>query len=660
MANYGWNGKILRVNLNTGTTSEEDTSNFEPEKFIGGRGFGARVAWKELPPDVGPFDPENRLMFMPGPLTGTLAPGSGRCTVCGVAAQNSVISDDAEGLYSWSGIGGSFGTEIKFAGYDGIIIQGKSSEPVYLYIEDGNVEVKSAEGMWGKGTYAAMKEIMKKHGKETKVAAIGPAGENESSIAAITNDSESAAGQGGFGGVMGSKKLKAIAIKGSEEVKVDDHEALLSTVKEINHEVCWPVSTDDLEKGYTSSSYSVDSHSKACTLGCQGFCGGTRSLNYPGDIQYGEVTTFSFCASIGDYEVDHIGNQLGINFWDFAYGIVPILQYASKQDWLNEVDGLEIPAPEEKIINSNYADTPKPLLVKLMRKLAYREDELGDLMAEGGVEMARELWEEETDEILSRIYPGVPDYPIGYTGHWDCHWKHGAVGWPHWLVSSLIWATSNRDPANDSVHHFTDNIALYPEAEMMNGEKLSWDKVREVSERLYGYEGAMDYEVTYDPPEAKASAAVWHRWRGALVASLLLCDWQMPRVFTLRPKDGPQTYPQAEAEMFSAVTGINMSEEELDKAGERIWNLERAIDVRYGRNRDWDESIIPYFEHPSMDAEGEGKHAFDAEEWKKQLTAFYELSGWDTETGRPTRSKLEELDLDDVADQLEEKDLLPS
>ncbi len=659
----GWTGKVLRVDLSEKVIMEEATSKYEPEKYIGGRGFGARIAWDEIPPEVGPFDPENRLMFFTGPLVGTMAPGSGRLTVCGVSAQNGAMSD-RDGLYSWSGIGGRFGIEMKFAGYDGIIFQGKSPEPVYLWIKDGDVEIREAEDLWGMTCGGVIRTLMKRHGSYTKVAAIGPAGENKSRIGSILTDSGSAAGQGGFGGVMGSKNLKAVAIQGNGGVNIHDNESLLETVNRVSHELCWPVSPSSLKMGKTRSSYSVDSHSKACTMGCQGFCFGTFYMNLPGKALETEITGLDFCfgvpASDGPpIEGAYLCNQLGINIADFSYGIVALLQYARQQGLIEEIDGLEIPKPDYEIINGKYEKFPSKLLATVLRRLAYREGELGDAMAEGGVIMAQRLFGDGASEILSKIYPGAPAHPVGHLGHWDCHWLHGAVGWPHWLVSGLIWATANRDPGNDTLHSFTDNIAFYPGTEMVNGEKLTWDKVKAVSKRLYGMEGSMDYQVTYDPPEAKARPAAYHRWRGALLSSLLLCDWQMPRVFSIREMEGPQTYPQAESEMFSAVTGIKTSEKELDKAGERIVNLERALDVRYGRTRDWDEAIIPYYKWPSLDAEGEGKYMFDADKFKKQLTAFYEYSGWDKVTGWPTRAKLEELGLKDVANELASIGKLP-
>jgi aldehyde:ferredoxin oxidoreductase len=674
MANNGWTGKILRINLSTATVQEEATSKYEPEKYIGGRGFGAKIAWDEIPPNVGPFDPENRLMFFTGPLVGTMAPCSGRWTVCGVGAQNGAMYNGVGG-YTWSGIGGRFGIEMKFAGYDGIIFQGKSPAPVYLWVQDGHAEIRAATDLWGMTTGSVTRALMKRHGDNTKVASIGPAGENKSRIGSIITDSGSAAGQGGFGGVMGSKNLKAVAIQGSGKISVYDSESLLTTTKKVNHEWCTPIAPVDpsfIELGHTKQNYSTTQRGIACTMGCQAFCEWAKLVtNSPGQALETDITTVNFCFGISSlgpgYESTFICNQLGINGWDFGSGIVPLLEFASQQGLVGQVDGIPIPAPTYTIINGKKLALSNKLNATLLRKLAYREDALGDAMAEGGVLMANKLWPaypgsalSVLEPVLTRAYPGYPSRPIGCTGHWDCHWAHNAVQWPHWIVAALIWATANRDPGDDTLHSFTDNIARYPGTKMCDGSTFTQDKVDAVSKRLYGMTGAMDPAVSFDPPEAKAKAAQVHKWKGALLSSLLLCDWQMPRIFSVRKMTGPQTYPQAESEMYSAVTGLKTSEQEMDKAGERIVNLERAIDVRYGRTRAWDEAAIPYFSQPSMDKVVGNQLAFDGEKFKKQLTALYTLSGWDTVKGWPTRPKLEDLGLKYVADGLATINKLPA
>jgi len=200
----GWVGKILRVDLTSRKISEASSYDYVP-KFLGGRGLGAKICWDEVPPEVGAFDPENRIIFATGPLQGTLAPTSGRFMVLGKAAQTAPVES-----FCRSGVGGHWAPELKWAGYDALIVQGKSEKPVYLWITDQKAEILDATRLWGLDTYQTQQMIWKIHGNKTRVMVIGRAGENRSRIACILTDSGDASGQGGFGGVMGSKNLKAI------------------------------------------------------------------------------------------------------------------------------------------------------------------------------------------------------------------------------------------------------------------------------------------------------------------------------------------------------------------------------------------------------------------------------------------------------------------
>ena len=193
----GWVGKILRVDLTNSKISEVSTFDYVP-RFLGGRGLGAKICWDEVSLEVGAFDPENRLIFATGPLQGTLAPSSGRLMVVGKSPQTGPVES-----YARSGVGGHFAPQLKWAGYDALIIQGRASKPVYLWITDQKAEILDAAGLWGLDTYQTQQTIWKLHGDKTRVMVIGKAGENRSRIACILTDTGDAAGQGGFGGVMG-------------------------------------------------------------------------------------------------------------------------------------------------------------------------------------------------------------------------------------------------------------------------------------------------------------------------------------------------------------------------------------------------------------------------------------------------------------------------
>ena len=218
---YGWIGKILRVDLSSGRIWEESVAE-EIQRFLGGRGLGAWYAWKELPPGIDGFDEENRLMFLTGPLTGTLAPTSGRFEVCGIAPQAYPRPH-----YTRSNVGGHWGPTLKYAGYDGVIVQGRAERPSYLWVEDGRAEIRDAGDLWGLDTCETQQQLKAQTGFDTEVMCIGPSGEHLVRIAVIHSSLENAAGQGGFGAVMGSKNLKAVAVRGTGGIRVADPETFL-------------------------------------------------------------------------------------------------------------------------------------------------------------------------------------------------------------------------------------------------------------------------------------------------------------------------------------------------------------------------------------------------------------------------------------------------
>ncbi|PIU14822.1 MAG: aldehyde ferredoxin oxidoreductase, partial [Hadesarchaea archaeon CG08_land_8_20_14_0_20_51_8] len=210
---YGWAGKILEVDLSNEKITETKLDEKLARDFIGGRGLGVKILYDRVGPDIKPLDPENLLIFATGPLTGTLAPTSGRHCVVTKSPLTGTILD--------SHSGGFWGAELKFAGYDAIIVNGQAKKPVYLLVNDGKAELKSANAFWGKGTHATTDAICKEVGDDkVKVACIGQAGEKLVRIAAIINDKYRAAGRGGVGAVMGSKRLKAIAVRGKGRPKI--------------------------------------------------------------------------------------------------------------------------------------------------------------------------------------------------------------------------------------------------------------------------------------------------------------------------------------------------------------------------------------------------------------------------------------------------------
>jgi aldehyde:ferredoxin oxidoreductase len=216
----GWTGKILRVNLTTGTCSVEDLNMEWAGTFVGGRGLAARYLYEEIDPAIDPFSPDNKIIFATGPLTGTNASCGARYMVITKGAQTNTITT--------SNSGGHWGPELKFAGYDMVIIEGKAAKPVYLFIYDDLVEIRSAEHLWGKTVFDTEDTIREEVGiPDAHVACIGPAGENLVRFACIMNDKHRAAGRSGVGAVMGSKNLKAIAVRGTGAVTIANPEAYM-------------------------------------------------------------------------------------------------------------------------------------------------------------------------------------------------------------------------------------------------------------------------------------------------------------------------------------------------------------------------------------------------------------------------------------------------
>jgi hypothetical protein len=222
---FGWRGQLLRVDLDNGAITKEPLSLDVAKEYLGGRGLGAYLHGEEVPVSIAPLSAENHLLFVTGPLTGTLAPNGGRYTV--------VTRTLPTGEISAASISGKWGSELKFAGFDGIIIEGKAAEPIYLWIKDGKAELRSAAHLAGKTVSDTTEALIKETDKRAVVSCIGPAGENEVNCSVIVSDCFSAAGSCGAGAVMGSKNLKAVVVCGMDGFRVADREKLLKSANEL-------------------------------------------------------------------------------------------------------------------------------------------------------------------------------------------------------------------------------------------------------------------------------------------------------------------------------------------------------------------------------------------------------------------------------------------
>jgi len=644
---YGWTGEILRVNLSSGEISIIDTMKYVPD-FIGGLGIASRIAWEELSVGVDAFDEENLLFIMVGPLTGTMASGAGRVEVLGIAPQQH------PSIFSRSGMGGHWGAELKYAGYDGIIVEGKAQKPVYVWIDDGQVEILDAENLWGRGTYGTTIALRAMHGKNTRIISCGQAGERLCRIAIIQTETGNAAGQGGYGAVMGSKNLKAIAVRGTKGVKIARPKEFFDLCVHSSREGQTPgsfeISAD--RKGIRTDSAGDTFRLRKC-----GFCltpcvhpihenvQSTDGLSIPSVAR--QCWSYMGITQKVDRVARAMTSDYGLNGWEITYGIIPWLQMCKQHGLIDKIDGMDIPVPDKPLeYLRDTASYSSEFIHLLVRKIAFREDELGDALADGACYAADRLFGGEGIPLLEHIYPRR----CGQTEHWGGHWgPGGTVYWPWWLPPILQWCVDTRDPASDSTHQWTEHVQFYlPESGPLRGP-FSLEKARNVCVKVYGNPDVCDPAFTYNPPEAKAIPAIWHSHRGMIVNSLILCDYENTRVFSMLSEDGAADTALM-SKLFSASTGYNVSEKELNLAGEHIWNQLRAIDVRnFGRNRAIDELTLDGFMYPGKD---DGV-ILEREKFLKLLDKYYELSGWNLTNGWPTRAKLEELGLGDVAEELE-------
>ena len=651
----GWVGKILRVDLDSGKTWTQASIEYG-QKYIGARGVAARIAWDEIPPGTGAFDPENRLIFSAGPLTGTSAPNTGRTTLCGLSPQSTYE------WFSYSSVGGYWGPTLKYAGYDAVVVQGESPRPVYLWIDDDHVELLGARELWGKGIMATQDYLVNRHGQDVRVLATGPAGENRCRISIVATGTGSAAGQGGFGAVMGAKRLKAVAVRGTKGVPIADPDAFsdvtLNVAKELHAGCGCPRAIAlDSELVETAGERFV-----ACTQQCASpicmlgrFYPKVRGVVHPEKEYSGAM----FCVSGifgGDedgfydwktgfqagFELSQISHDLGLNHWELGIGMVPWLRKCHQEGLLKDFDGVpfDLDSPQ-------FWDT-------MFQKIVYREG-IGDALAEGGVRAAKILGFGE--DLIPEFYTAW-----GFAGHWDGRGdRSNIIVFPYWLVTAIQWAMSTRDPLS-SGHGYAQNIMMWSPMRSP-GEGLDWETIADVGARVYGSRDAVHPASGY---KDKARPAVLDGHHSVMKDSLTADDQMYPRIYSKKTPDhfaraeNGMPGPSFEYHMFRLATGMDLSEAEFEQMAERVFNLERALQVRnWDRTRATDEQVIPYFEqvedwvNPFV---GEAL-GLDVEKFGKLMDDYYTLRGWDPVTGRPTRAKLEELGLSDVAHDLAQRGL---
>ena len=597
----GWIGKILRVNLSKNSWAVEDLNPDLAREFIGGRGLGTKMLYDEVDPKVDPFSPKNKLIMATGPLTGTFASAAGRYMV--------ITKSPLTGGIASSNSGGYFGAELKFAGYDLIIFEGKAEKPVYLWVYNDKVEIRPADHLWGKTTHETEDLIRADTDPDVKIATIGPAGEKLVRFAGILNDKARAAGRSGVGAVMGSKNLKAVAVRGTRGVKVaraDEFRKVALMVLEkikasgttsvglptygtallvnvINAAGILPTRnfqtgvfpTAD-KTGGESIRANIEIRNKAC-FACPIACGPVTEIKNPKFKGSGEgpeyETTWSLGACCGIDNLDaitkahYICNEMGMDPISLGVTIAAAMEMYEKGYISFKETGAAL----------NFGNAEA--LVEMTEKTGRREG-FGDALAEGSMRMTEKYGHPE----LSMAVKGQ-EFPA-YDGR-------GAQG------MGLQYATSNRGACHVRGYMISPEILGVPVKldPFATQEKAFWD---------IGFQNST-----------------------AVVDSVGICLFN---TFAIGPDEVHA--------LLVPATGMEYTKESMLQAGERIWNLERMFNLKAGLSRKDDTLPKRLLEEPLPEGGAKGQVVRLSE----MLPEYYQLRGWD-ENGVPTKEKLKELSL---------------
>jgi aldehyde:ferredoxin oxidoreductase len=627
----GWCGKILKVDLSSEVIAEIDTQPYA-DRFLGGRGIATRLYWEYVPAAARAFDPENHLIFMTGPLTATGVQGASRFEVVG---KSPMLMPEG---FCYGNMGGYWGSALKRAGFDGLMVSGKANRPLYLFISDGKARLEDAGQIHLEGVKRVREYLIQKHGKKTHYITTGPAGMNLCRSANLMTDNEGSA-TGGFGAVLGAKNLKAIAVIGTHSPLVSDPAALNElnrlTIKLNKRDTSFnPYPPDQISRTGKASCFQCGldcimrstfrtQSNKEVVRKCQSmFVYFPWVMGRPGEPAETALDATGLC------------NNLSLCTMEMA-NIVQWISEGYKAGFLNDSQtGLEI----DKLGTWEFFE-------KLCNMIAYREG-LGEVLAEGLLR-AGETLGMDAKRLFANEVAGVGD---GAT--------YSAREYP---MNGLLYAFEPRQPIA-MLHEVSRIIGMWVmNLQYPGSTPVSADVYRAAAAKFWRHDKAWDLNTH----KGKAMAATCMIDRTYVKDSLGLCDSCWPLMVSHHTDDkvGDSTL---EARTFKAVTGKELDEDALLKFGEIIFNQQRAILLREGWNPKKDDTIADFnftdpvqsvFMNPDVLVPGEGDivlsrkgQTLDREAFKKMRDEFYQLRGWDPETGYPGAEKLHELGLSDLFD----------
>ena len=599
---YGWIGTILRVNLTNRAVSKEPLNPALAKQYIGARGLGTKIMYDEVDPRVDPLSPENKLIFAPGPFTGTFAPSGGRYNV--------ITKGPLTGTIAASNSGGAFGPELKFAGYDLLIIEGKATSPVYLYIRDDKVEIRDAGKIWGKEVPDTTDMIRAETDEDAKVACIGPAGERLVLFANVMNEMHRAAGRSGVGAVMGSKNLKGIAVVGGGAVKAADPQGFKAAVmnarqKILSHPVggqglkaygtdvlvnilnqTGGLPTRNFRDGYFPTADKVGGESLTANLllrpkgcfSCVISCGRVTEVKNPKYKGAGEGPEYETAWALGpDCGVDDLEAITKANYVCNELGLDPISMGSTIACAMDLYESGVLTLKDTEGIPLTFGNAEA--MVEMVKKTGLREG-FGDKLALGSYRLAESYGHPEYSMTAKK--QEMPAYdPRAVQG----------IG--------VHYATSNRGGCH--VRGYT------------------------IAVEVLGNPVKMDNLTT----EGKAQLAIAFQNLTAALDSTGAC------LFATFGIGADEL-----AQMLSTLTGVAYPTEELLRAGERIWNMERLWNLKAGFTGK-DDTLPERLLKDPLPSGGAKGHI---NKLGQMLPEYYQLRGWD-KSGVPSDKKLKELAL---------------
>ena len=596
---HAYTGKLLRVDLGNSRVREEPFDLQRTRAYIGGRGLATKIVCDEVDAGIDPLSPGNKLILATGPLTGTAAPCGGRFMT--------ITKGALTGTIACSNCGGNFGPELKYAGYDMIILEGAAVSPVVLVIDDGRVELRPAGDLWGKTVPETEDALHDELGEDFKIASIGPAGERLVRFACIINDKARAAGRSGVGAVMGSKRLKAVAVRGTGGLTaaqpdtfraacLDSIEKLKAgpitgtglprfgtaiLVNVINEHGMFP--TRNFQQGQFESAEAISGEkiaeqilvrNRAC-MACPIACGRVTELpegQFTGrgeGPEYETIWALAAAVGVGDLaaatKANYLCNELGLDTITAGATVACAMELFEKGLISEAQIGRRLPFGDAEA------------LVEMIHRIGYREG-FGDVLAEGGFRVAERF--------------GRPDLFMGSKRQeFPAYDPRGAFG------MGLQYATSNRGGCH------VRGYLIAPE--------------------ILGVPQKLDPHTT----EGKAAMTIAFQDMTAALDSSGVC------LFVVFSIGAPEL-----TEILKTATGFDYTVEEFMQAGARIWNLERLFNQRAGFSRKDDSLPKRVVTEPMPAGPAKGKTL----PLDEMLAEYYRLRGWDEE-GRPAKEKLAAL-----------------